>query len=259
MVRSIEDGVATVTLNRPDRRNALSSEIAAGIHDALDGIEADNARCIVIEGAGGAFSAGGDLERLQRRLESDRPVEADVREVERTTHRLVRRVATLPLPTIAKIDGPAVGAGANLAIACDLQVGSDRARVGFVFRNVGLSVDSGTSYFLPRLVGENVAKELVFTGEILDADRAHELGLLNHVYPTEEFDDRVDELAASIASGPTVALRQAKRLLGTGLGKSLDDALHDEAVAQGLAFESDDHREGVSAFLEGRDPEFEGR
>ncbi len=168
-------------------------------------------------------------------------------------------MATVELPTIAKIDGPAVGAGANLAIACDIQVGSDRAKLGFVFRNVGLSVDSGTSYFLPRLVGENVAKELVYTGEILDAERANELGLLNHVYPGNEFDDRVRELAEQIATGPTVALRQTKHLLGSGLEKSLDAALHDEAVAQGLVFESDDHREGVEAFFEGREPEFEGR
>lgn len=255
----LEEGVATVTLNRPDRRNALSSEIADGILDSLDRAADGNARCVVIEGAGGAFSAGGDLDRLRRRIESDRPVEAAVREVERTTHHLVERVAKAPVPTIAKIDGPAVGAGANLAIACDLQVGSDRSSIGFVFRTVGLSVDSGTSYFLPRIVGENVAKELVYTGKILDADRALELGLFNHVFPEADFDDRVRELAHEIGSGPTVALRQAKQLLGTGLGKSLETALHDEAVAQGLVFESRDHREGVEAFFDGRDPDFEGR
>lgn len=255
---SIDDGVATVTLNQPDRRNALSSAIAAGIHDALDAVEDRGAGCVVLEGAGGVFSAGGDIERLRRRLETDRPVEADVREVERSTHRLIKRVATVPVPTIAKIDGPAVGAGANLAIACDLQVGSDQSRIGFVFRNVGLSVDSGTSYFLPRLVGENVAKELVYTGEMVPADRAHELGLLNHVSPAAELDEHVRTMAEDIAAGPTVALRQAKRLLGSGLEKSLDAALHDEAVVQGLVFETDDHREGVEAFFEGRDPEFRG-
>ena len=129
---------------------------------------------------------------------------------------------------------------------------------GFVFRQVGLSVDAGTSYLLPRLVGENVAKELVFTGEIFDAERAADLGLVNHVYPDDEFDERADEFVGEIADGPTVALGQAKKLLGTGPEKSLRQALRDEANAQGLVFGSRDHEEGVEAFLEGREPSFEG-
>lgn len=118
---------------------------------------------------------------------------------------MMAQLVTYPLPTVAKIDGPAVGAGANLALACDLQLASDRANIGFVFRNVGLSVDAGTSYLLPRLVGENVAKELVFTGEMLDAERAESLGLFNHVYAVEEFDEHADALIERITEGPTVA------------------------------------------------------
>ncbi len=256
-----DDGVATVTLDRPDRKNALSREISDGLREALstvDGNERD-ARCLVVEGAGGAFSAGGDIAAMREGIEGDVPIDDRVRELERTTSETLARLITFPLPTVAKVDGPAVGAGANLALACDLQLASERASIGFVFRNVGLSVDAGTSYLLPRIVGENVAKELVFTGEILDAERAGELGLFNHVFPEDEFDRRAGTIVDQIASGPTVALRHAKRLLGNGLDKSVDGAMTDEATAQGIVFGTADHAEGVEAFLDGRDPAFEGR
>ncbi|NEU57765.1 enoyl-CoA hydratase/isomerase family protein [Halorussus sp. MSC15.2] len=256
---TLEDGVATITLNRPDRRNALSEEISAGIRDALADIADADARCVVVEGAGGAFSAGGDIDAMRERFESDESIDEQVRRLERTTSETVARLATFPLPTIAKIDGAAFGAGANLAIACDVQLASDDATVGFGFRQVGLSIDAGTSYLLPRLVGENVAKELVFTGELLDAERALDLGLVNHVYPSEEFEERADAFVERVATGPTVALRHAKRLLGEGLDKSIDRAMSDEATAQGIVFGTDDHEEGVRAFLEDREPEFEGR
>lgn len=257
----VADGVATITLDRPDRRNALSREVSAGIREALETIDApgSGARCVVVEGAGDAFSAGGDIGAMREGIENDVPADERVRELERSTNETMARLVAFPLPTVAKVDGPAVGAGANLAIACDLQLASENASVGFVFRNVGLSVDVGTSYLLPRIVGENVAKELVFTGEILDAERAGELGLFNHVYPESEFDERADALIERIASGPTVALRHAKRLIGEGLEKSAERAMADEATAQGIVFDTADHEEGVRAFLEGREPEFEGR
>ena len=256
----VTDGVATVTLDQPERRNALSAAISTGIREALDRIEDEgDARCVVFEGAGEAFSAGGDIGLMRERLDSDVPLDERVRELERSTSETMARVATFPLPTVAKIDGPAVGAGANLAIACDVQLASERAAVGFVFRQVGLTVDAGTSYLLPRLVGENVAKELVFTGEVVDAERALELGLVNHVYPDGEFEERVNEFVERVASGPTVALRHAKRLLGEGLEKPLERAMVDEATAQGIVFQTADHEEGVTAFLDGRQPEFTGR
>ncbi len=256
---AVDGGVATVTLDRPDRRNALSVEVTAGLTDALDAVEDGDARCLVVTGAGGAFSAGGDVARMRERLADDWPVDEAVRDVERRTAGLVGRVHRFPVPTVAKIDGPAVGAGAGLALACDLQLASERAAIGVGFRGVGLSCDAGTSYLLPRLVGENVAKELVLTGELVPADRALELGLVNHVYPADEFDERVADLVATIAEGPTVALRHAARLVGEGLGKSIEAAMRDEAAAQGVALATADHEEGVAAFLEGREPAFEGR
>ncbi|ELY61894.1 enoyl-CoA hydratase-related protein [Natronolimnohabitans innermongolicus] len=253
------DGPATITLNQPDRRNALSAEISAGITEALDEIEGSDARCVVIEGSGGSFSAGGDIERMIEAIEDDVPADERVRRLERSTNELMTRLVDFPIPTIAAIDGPAVGAGANLAIACDVQLASESAAFGFVFRQVGLSVDAGTSYLLPRIVGENVAKELVLTGEIFGTDRATELGLVNHVYDDDEFDEKVDEFVETVVSGPPIALRHANRLVGEGLDKSLEQALTDEAVAQGIVFETADHAEGVNAFLEDRDPEFDGR
>jgi enoyl-CoA hydratase/carnithine racemase len=254
----IDEGVATITLNRPERRNALAREVSAGIVAAIEEIEGSDARCVVLEGSGEAFCAGGDVDAMIERLESESSLADAEQLIVRTTSRAISRVAGCRLPTVARVDGPAFGAGANLAIACDIGIASDSAPIGFGFRQVGLAVDSGTSYLLPRLVGLNTAKELVFTGELLDADRAAELGIFNHVFPAEEFDERADDLIEEIATGPTVALRASKRLLDQGLGSSLDEAIADEAAAQTAVFETRDHREGVAAFQEKRDPEFEG-
>lgn len=253
------DGAATITLDQPDRRNALSQEIGAGIVEALDEIEESDARCVVVEGSGGSFSAGGDIEAMVEGIQSEMPIDERVRILERTTNETIARLVEFPLPTIALVDGPAVGAGANLALACDIQLATEEAAFGFVFRQVGLSVDAGTSYLLPRVVGENVAKELVLTGDIVGADRAAELGLVNHVYAGEEFDEQVEGFVEKIVSGPPVAMRQMKRLVGEGLEKSIEQALVDEATAQGIVFGTADHEEGVTAFFEDRAPEFEGR
>lgn len=255
----VSGGIATITLDRPDIRNALAREVSAGIIDSLTDLEGSDARCVVIEGSGNAFCAGGDVNAMRERVAEGMALEESVRLIVQTTSRAIKRVADFYLPTVAKVDGPAFGAGANLAIACDLQLASTSSRIGFGFRNVGLAVDSGTSYLLPRIVGMNTAKELVFTGELLDADRAADLGLFNRVYPAEEFDERANELIDEIASGPTVALRTSKRLLEQGTESSLEQAMTNEAAAQAAVFETRDHREGVEAFAEKRKPEFEGR
>lgn len=254
----VDDGIATVTLNRPEKRNALSNAVSLALEDALQEVAERDARCLVITGAGGAFSAGGDVDRMRRRVEEDRPIDEAIRNVEQRTAGVVGQVFDFPVPTVAKIEGPAVGAGAGLALACDIQLASETAVMGFVFRHVGLSCDAGTSYLLPRLVGVNTAKELVLTGEILDAEQALDLGLVNHVYPADEFDDRVDEFVSTVATGPTVALRHAMRLIDSSAGKPFHDALRDEAAAQGVALSTADHEEGVAAFVQDRDPAFEG-
>jgi enoyl-CoA hydratase/carnithine racemase len=251
-------GVARVRLNSPENRNALSNSVTSGLIDVLRDVEGSDARCVVVEGAGPAFCAGGDIDAMLDRYERDAPTPEAVERVIQQVGRSIQRVVECPLPTVAKVDGSAFGAGANLAIACDIQLLSDDAKMGFGFRQVGLAVDSGTSYLLPRLVGDNVAKELVFTGELLDAEQAADLGIANHVYPAASFEDKAESFIDEVASGPTVALRTSKRLLRYGRDASLSEAVAHEAVAQGTVFDSADHAEGITAFQERRDPEFDG-
>lgn len=254
---SRESGVVTVTLNRPDVRNALTTDVTAGVRDAFDSLD-DDTRCVVLEGAGDAFCAGGDVDAMLQLGAGEWTTEEAVRHVIDDTAGAVKRVHDCAYPTVAKVDGPAVGAGAALALACDLRVFSAEGRIGFSFERLGLAVDSGVSYLLPREVGAGVAKELVYTGEVLDADRAAELGLANRVFG-DDFEDDFDAFVDDVASGPTAALRTSKRLLRRSFEVSLETAIEHEAAAQGALFETDDHEEGVEAFLERRDPEFVGR
>jgi 2-(1,2-epoxy-1,2-dihydrophenyl)acetyl-CoA isomerase len=256
---SVDDQIATVTLNNPDMRNALTAEVSAGIVDALDEIERSDARVVVVEGAGSAFCAGGDINSMMEGLSSDIPAWRKAEEIMASLHRAIERLVRCPLPTVAKIDGQAFGAGASLAIACDIQAVHEDVDMSFAFRKVGLAVDSGTSWMLPRLVGANVAKRLVLTGQVISAEEAQDLGVVTDVYEDGEYEERTAELVAAIAEGPTVGLKISKRLIRQNATKSLTEALDDEATAQALALGSQDHAEGASAFMEGRDTEFEGR
>jgi len=253
----VADGVATVTLDHPEMRNALTSGVATDLIDAMEAVP-DDARCVVVAGNGPTFCAGGDIDAMVEGVEGDEPAHDRVERIVEETAGAVRAVATCDLPTVAKIHGPAYGAGGALAIACDLLLASESASISFGFRQVGLNVDSGASQLLPRIVGENVAKELLYTGELIDADRAEAVGLFNHVYPDDEFEERVAGMVDRIASGPTVALKQSKRLVEQGQTGSLDEAIANEAAAQIVSASADDHEEGVRAFVESREPEFRG-
>ena len=254
----VEDGIATVTLNEPDTRNALTGDVAEGIVDAFDEIDDAEARCVVVTGAGGSFSAGGDINAMLEGLQGEVAPYEKVQNINHTSEALTR-VHECELPVIAKIDGTCFGAGANLAIACDVQIASESSRISFGFRQVGLAVDTGTSYFLPRVVGENKAQELVLTGEMLDAEDALDIGLFTQVYGDDEFEDEASEYVDRIATGPTIALKTSKRLIRQGLNSDLDQAMTNEAAGQAQVFETHDHEEGATAFMEGRDPDFQGR
>ncbi|WP_254278702.1 enoyl-CoA hydratase/isomerase family protein [Haloarcula marina] len=256
---TIEDDVARVTLNRPDVRNALAADTAERLIERFETIADSDARCVVLEGAGPAFCAGGDVGAMIEGVASEQPPADRVELVVDVIHGAIEAVHDCRLPVVAKIDGATFGAGAGLALACDVQLASPDAKIGFGFRRVGLAIDSGVSYFLPRIVGPNKAKELVFTGELLDADTARELGIFTRLFEDESFDDAVENVVDTIAEGPTVALTQAKRLIDRGPESTFEQALDREATAQGLAFTTDDHEEGATAFMEQRDPEFEGR
>lgn len=254
-----DGGVRTLTLDDPDRRNAYSLAMKDDLLDALEAIEADieDVRCVVLRGAGDAFCAGGDIDRMEETLD-DAPSVGRMRESLGRTNEIISTLRRLPVPVVALVDGPAIGGGASLATAADLRVASERAVIGFGFRSVGLSVDGGASYTLPRAVGADRAKELALTGRTLDASEAEDLGLVHRVYPTEEFDERASEDIRNLAEGPTQALGHIKRLFESGPEKSLEQALDDELQAQSLAAATDDHEEGVRAFLEKRDPDFSG-
>lgn len=255
----ISDDVATVTLNRPEVRNALSRKIADALVDCFETIAESNARCVVLEGKGPAFCAGGDIEEMVEAAASDEPPANRSEVVATVINDAIRAVHRCRLPVIAKIDGPVFGAGSGLALACDVLLASPNAKIGFGFRQVGLATDSGVSYFLPRLVGLNKAKELVFTGQLLDADEARKLEIFTRVFEEDSFDEGVGNIVSTIASGPTVALTQSKQLLDRGIESTFEQALDREATAQGIAFTTADHREGARAFSEHRSPEFDGQ
>ncbi|KTG07618.1 enoyl-CoA hydratase [Haloprofundus marisrubri] len=255
MVRTEVDGrVWTLTFDRPDARNAFTEatarELVAGLDDAAD----DDARAVVLTGEGKAFSAGGDLEAMRDREET--PAEAYTR-VSETLNAVVKAILTAPFPVVAKVNGDAVGAGTNVAAACDFVVADDRARFGEVFVNVGLIPDSGGTVLLPRLVGLRRAKELTMTGRLFDAEEALEMGLINDVVSGEELDGTVSELLETLASKPTETLALIKRGLHENVGRPFRDGLDREANLQVQAYGTDSHAEGVDAFLEGRSPEFE--
>jgi len=246
--------IATITLNRPEARNALDFAMRRELLAALDEIEANPAaRVVVLTGAGGHFCAGGDVKTMRRRLTA-----AEGKGRVELLNRAVLRLVNFPLPTIAMVEGYAVGAGSNLALCCDLIVASDRAKFGEVFNKIGLAVDGGGTWLLPRLVGLARAKELVFTGDIIDAAEALRIGLVNRVVHAADLAATTRALAEKIAAGPPLALRLDKQALNRAACTDLAAALETEAFSQALAVASDDHQEGVSAFFDKRPPKFIG-
>jgi 2-(1,2-epoxy-1,2-dihydrophenyl)acetyl-CoA isomerase len=248
--------IATITLDRPDARNAIDLAMRQELVAALDGVEADEAaRVLILTGRGGHFCAGGDVKSMRtRRLSA-----AEGRRRVELLNRMVLRLAEFPRPTIAMVDGYAVGAGTNLALCCDVVVASDRAKFGELFNKIGLVPDGGGTWLLSRLVGLARAKELIFTGEVFDAAEAARIGLINHVVPVADLARFTHALAAKIAAGPPGVLGLAKHMVNRAATSDLAAALDLEAYSQGLALAADDHQEGLAAFFEKRAPRFTGR
>ena len=250
------DGIATLILNRPEARNAIDLTMREEILSALDELEADAAtRVMVLTGAGEHFCAGGDVKSMKAK----RHTAAEGRARVESLNRMVLRLVHFPRPTIAMVDGFAVGAGCNLALCCDLIVASDRAKFGEVFARIGLVPDGAGTYFLPRRVGMGKAKELVFTADVIDAAEALRIGLVNRVVPVSDLKSATLELARKIAQGPPKALALAKQLLNRAASSDLDTALDREAFAQAIAITTEDHQEGLAAFFDKRGPRFAGK
>ena len=248
--------IATITLNRPEARNAIDMAMRQELVTALDEVEGDAAaRVLVLTGAGGHFCAGGDVKSMRAR----RSTAAEGRARVEALNRMVLRLVDFPRPTIAMVDGYAVGAGTNLALCCDLVVASDRAKFGELFNKIGLVPDGGGTWLLSRLVGLARAKELIFTGEVFDAAEAARIGLVNRVVPAAELPKVTRALAEKIAMGSPNVLRLAKHMVNRAATSDLAAALDLEAYSQGLSAASDDHQEGLAAFFEKRAPKFTGR
>ena len=250
-------GIATVTMNRPERRNAANGTMWRELLAVFDDVATDRAdRVLVLTGAGGAFCSGADLSDPSD--VAGRPGDPYLVQM-RALGDVALRLHRFPKPTIAKVGGVAAGAGMSLAIGCDLVVASESARFSQIFAKRGLSVDFGASWLLPRLIGLHRAKELAFFADILSSAEAAEFGLVNRVVPDDGLDEFVDGWARRLAEGPTLALSMTKTMLNNAMAVSMEQALEDEARSQAVNFATRDTREALTAFVEKRSPEFEGR
>ncbi len=251
------DGVALVTLNRPDRLNAMSMELMYALVDELRTLATDRAvGCVVLTGAGRAFCAGGDIQAMV--AEEPMTYEEEV-EQQQEIHQASALLHTMRKPTIAMVNGHAVGAGLSLALACDLRVAGESAKFGTAFMRVGFAGDFGGTWLLTSIVGTAKARELYFTAEIQNAQAALELGLANRVVPDAELREHTLELARQLAAGPGIAYGYMKENLNLAQHSRLDDVLLAEARAHRRTGHTQDHQEAAKAFLEKRPPAFRGR
>ncbi len=262
LLETIEGGIATLTMNRPEARNAFTREMMDALSEALPRLARDAAvRLVVLTGTGNAFCAGGDVKSFAKgaagapaTMSFDHKV-TDLRarmEVSRWLHEM-------PKPTLAVIPGPAAGAGLSLALACDLRIAADDAKLTTAFSKVGLAGDFGGSYFLNHLVGAAKAREMYVTGEVLRGDEAQRIGLVNRAVPAPKLAEAARAWAAELAALPTIAIGYMKRNLNTGLRGSLADVLDSEAIHMVRTFETEDHKGAAAAFVAKRAPQFNGR
>ncbi|HLL46967.1 MAG TPA: enoyl-CoA hydratase-related protein [Longimicrobiaceae bacterium] len=253
----IEEGVAWITLNRPDRLNAFAGTMRDDLHDAVAAAaESPETRVIVVTGAGRGFCTGADVEVM-----TDLLARGDAATFERNVEagmRVVQRIRAAPQPVIAAVNGPAAGAGASLALACDLRLASSRATIGFTFNRIGLHPDWGASWLLPRMVGAGRAAELVLSARMVEAAEAERIGLFERVFPEDAFEDEVRKVAREYAAKAPLALAAAKRTLARSWDVGLEATMAAEREAQLACFDSADAREGIAAFHEKRRPAFLG-
>ncbi|SEQ33930.1 enoyl-CoA hydratase/isomerase family protein [Natrinema salaciae] len=254
MQRDTDDGVLRLTFDRPDSLNALTMETATELADAIEAASPEEYDAIVITGAGDAFSAGGDLESMAETPDSS---QAAYERVTETFGRVVEAMLECPVPIVAKVNGDAIGAGLSIVALADLAFAADDATFSCAFVRVGLIPDTGGTVILPHIVGLRAAKQLAFTGEFFDAARAADLDLINEAVPADELDDRVADTVAGLANGPTATIGMMKRAMHENMSRPWGEALDYENLLQAQARTSDAHVEGVTAFLEDREPEFE--
>lgn len=263
LLASLDDGVLTLTLNRPQARNAMSRAMNTALQTQLADAELNPAvRCIVLTGAGGAFCAGGDVKGMAAAGDGtvgELTIDAAIHRQRVNQRAVAGRLFKMPKPTLAALPGPAAGAGLSLALACDMRIMASTAFMTTAFARVGFSGDYGGTYFLTQLVGTAKARELYFLSDRVGADEALRLGLANWVCPPEELQARAAQIAARLSAGPTVAYRYMKENLNRALAGEIDDCLDLEATHHVHCGQTEDHREAARAFVEKREPAFKGR
>ena len=260
LLETVKDGVAVLTMNRPDRLNALSGEMLDTMLEALPRLADDpNVGCIVLTGAGRGFCAGGDVKAMAEGREMSGDTLEERAQGLRSKMETSRWLHEMPKPTIAMVRGAAAGAGLSLALACDVRIAGESAKFGTAFARVGYSGDFGGSYYLTQLVGTAKARELYYTAELVDARHALELGLVNRVVADDQLEAETLLLAGKIARGPRIAYRYMKRNLNAAENGTLKDLLDLEAWHHTRTGQTDDHREATKAFVEKREPVFRGR
>ena len=256
-----ESGVATISLNRPEVRNALSPDMLEEFARALEDCSDSEVRVVVITGSGGAFCAGADVRDFTHALEkSPQELSSLLKGMADRLHRsVVLKIRQLPKPIIASVNGVAAGAGFSLALACDLRIASQEARFFLAYANIGSTADGGSTYYLPRLLGPGLAMELYLMNQPISAQRALEMGLVNRVVPADELEKHTLEMAQRLASGPTLAYGRVKALMDRSWNSDLASQLDEESTAISQIALTEDFQEGITAFLEKRAARFRGQ
>jgi len=258
LVETLEGGVLTLCMNRPERLNALDPQLGRALAEGVERAAANPAvRAVIVTGAGRAFCSGGDLATIREYRDAGRGQELEP--LLRNGARLIVALCTMEKPVVAAVNGPAAGAGMNVALGCDIRIASDQAMFGQNFAKVGLFPDFGGTYLLPRLAGESRAAWMLWTGDMIGAAEALRIGVVDRIVPQERVLAEAQSLAAQLAAGPPLAVRALKRVL-FGAGRAeLERALDLEVEQQMKCFASEDCTEGIRAFFEKRTPKFQGK
>jgi 2-(1,2-epoxy-1,2-dihydrophenyl)acetyl-CoA isomerase len=258
VLQKLEGGLLTITMNRPDRRNALNPDMTRGLVEAARRAAEDHeVRAVLFKGAGGTFCVGGDVKSMAEGRAA-LPFETKLANLRRGME-VSRILHQMPKPVVAQLDGAAAGAGLSMALSCDLRVASESCKITTAFAKVGFSGDYGGTYFLTQLLGSARARELYLTSPVLTAREAHAIGMVTKVVPDAEIDAAARELALSLAQGPSVALGYIKRNINNAEHLSLEDCFNAEAIHHTRCGDTDDHKEAAKAFVEKRKPAFRGQ
>ena len=257
VLQKLEAGLLTITMNRPDRRNALNPDMVRGLVDAARRAADDpEVRAVLFKGAGGTFCVGGDVKSMAEGR-APLPFEAKLANLRRGME-VSRILHQMPKPVVAQLDGAAAGAGLSMALACDLRVASESCKITTAFAKVGFSGDYGGTYFLTQLLGSARARELYLTSPVLTAKEAHAIGMVTKVVADAEIDAAAHELALSLAQGPSIALGFIKRNINNAEHLPLEDCFDGEAIHHTRCSDTEDHKEAAKAFVEKRKPAFKG-